>query len=455
MITRETIQKFDRPGPRYTSYPTAPVWDASVDSSVYIEKLKIFGRSGKTLSLYIHIPFCESLCRFCACHVLIHRQDEKYGDEYLRHLFAEIDLACRHIGRKVTVRQLHWGGGTPTFLSQGQIERLYGKLKDNFDIRPEGEIAIEIDPRTIDLPKLQLLRKLGFNRLSMGVQDFDPLVQQAVNRIQPFEQVRQFTGWARDLGFASINFDLIYGLPKQTRGSFDETMKKVLELRPERVALYSFAYLPWLKKHQLNFSQADLPAPDEKLDIFLSARGQFLEAGYNAIAMDHFALAGDELSRAYVNNRLYRNFMGYTVKPADEFIGLGLTSIGFLENTFFQNAKILKDYYSALDAGRLPVERGKDLSADDIIRQYVITQLMCHFNVDKEAFAAKFATAFDDYFSAEAEHIRYCEAEGLVYNTPGRIEVTDFGRVFVRNICMGFDFYLRQKEAVQRFSQTI
>lgn len=455
IINKQTILKFDVPGPRYTSYPTAPVWNESVNESVYIEKLKAFGRGNKTLSLYIHIPFCQTMCTFCGCNVVIRKQDEKYGDEYLSYLFKEMKLVAGYIGRKMKVKQFHLGGGTPTFLSEAQLERLFRQVQKYFDIDLTGEIAIEIDPRTIDYSKLKKLKDLGFNRISMGVQDFTPEVQQQVNRIQSFEVVKDFYGWCRELKFDSINFDLIYGLPEQTKQSFHDTVSKVIQLRPDRVALYSFAYVPWLKKHQQKIDQKELPVQDQKLDIFLDARDQFLSKGYEAIAMDHFALANDELAKSFKEGKLYRNFMGYTVKPADEYLGLGLTSIGFLENTFAQNYKELPKYYELLSENKLPIERGKELNMDDQIRQWVISQLMCQFNVDKIEFKKRFNQDFDSYFAEEKDHMIKCVKDDLLEVSAQKLQATDLGKIFIRNVCMGFDYYLRAKEAHQKFSRTV
>lgn len=464
VIDRTTVAKFDMPGPRYTSYPTAPVWSDEVNEAVYIQKLSAFGASDKTLSLYIHIPFCASLCSYCGCNVVIRNPDGRVGDEYLDYLFAEIQMVCRSMaggmplgggGIRRKVRQFHWGGGTPTFLNERQIERLYAGVQKYFDIDPDGEIAIEIDPRTIDKSKLRKLRALGFNRVSMGIQDFDKDVQKEVNRYQPYAVVREFNDWCRGLKFASVNFDLIYGLPRQTLEGFRATVKEVVALRPDRISLYSFAYVPWLKKHQRKINVERLPSNDEKLDIFLHARDAFVDAGYKAIAMDHFALEGDELSRAFEAGTLYRNFMGYTVKPADEYLGLGMTSISFMENTYVQNQKTLPAYYQALKEGHLPVERGRVLTQDDKIRQWTINSLMCRFAVDKSAFQKKFQVFFDQYFEKEQEHLRWCEDNRLIHLDNDRIDVIELGKIFIRNVCMGFDYYLRQKGAHQKFSRTV
>ena len=453
-LTKEKIQKYNQPGPRYTSYPTAPVWTDKVNERVYIEKLKQFGATPKTLSLYIHIPFCQTMCTYCACNVIIRRHDEKYADEYIHYLEREIDLVCGHIGRRKTIRQFHLGGGTPNFLNENQLKRLMAKIHAEFDIDASAEIAIEIDPRTVHQAQIRALREAGFNRISMGIQDFNHDVQVAANRIQPFELVETVTHFCRQAGIESINFDLIYGLPKQTVATFEETIQKVMVLKPDRIALYSFAYVPWLKKHQTKINIKDLPMADEKMDIFLTARMKFLENGYRAIAMDHFALETDELARAFNHEELYRNFMGYTVKPADEYIGLGITAIGFLENTYIQNHKILSAYYRLLDANKLPIERGVILSLDDQIRRWVINALMCQFKINKQQFKQAFQMDFDEYFLAEQGHIRQCVDEELLFMDNDSIRVSEAGKFFIRNICMGFDRYFKEQTS-KRFSQTI
>ena len=454
-ITRETISKFDISGPRYTSYPTAPEWSVEVKESAYQDKLTEFSHSDKTLSLYVHIPFCRSMCTFCACNVIIRQHHEKYGDEYLDYLFREMDLVYQWLSLKRKVRQLHFGGGTPTFLTEQQLERLFKKIQEYFEIDFEGEIAIEIDPRTIDREKIKLLRQLGFNRVSMGIQDFDLEVQKSVNRVQPFAMVKELNDWCRELQFKSVNFDLIYGLPYQNLEGFDKTIKKVIELKPDRIALYNFAYVPWLKKHQTKIDPQTLPSANTKLDIFLHSRQKLSEAGYQAIAMDHFALSSDELAVAFREGKLYRNFMGYTVKPADEYLGFGLTAIGFLENAYFQNYRTLPEYFRALERSEIPIERGKVLMEDDRIRQWVINSLMCQFQVDKTDFQRNFGENFDKYFKDEQGHIHRCCEDGLISFKPDKILVTDLGKLFIRNICMGFDWYLRQKGAHKQFSRTV
>lgn len=455
LISKHTIQKFDKPGPRYTSYPTAPEWSDTLDENIYFDKLQSFGLSNKTLSLYVHIPFCESMCTFCACNTIIRPKDEKYADEYLSYLFKEIELISSHINGKPKVRQLHWGGGTPTFLTNNQIERLFHKIEEHFSIDFTSEVAIELDPRTIDESKIKLLKKLGFNRISMGVQDVDEKVQMAINRIQPFNMLKDIYEICRQQNFQSINFDLIYGLPYQSKETFSKTIKEIISLKPDRIALYSFAYLPWLKKHQSKISESNLPSAESKLDIFLNAAEQFINHEYDAIAMDHFALKTDELAAAFRNGKLYRNFMGYTVKPADEYLGVGLSAIGFLENTFIQNNKLIKTYYSMLSNNKLPIERGKILTEDDIIRQWTINSFMCNFTLDKIEFFNKFSVSFDEYFKEEHDHLNQCKNDGLLTENEFEFRVTQLGKIFIRNVCMGFDYYLRQKNSHQKFSRTV
>jgi oxygen-independent coproporphyrinogen III oxidase len=454
-VDKSTLQKYDVAGPRYTSYPTAPQWSGDVNAETYASALASFGRNDKTLSLYVHIPFCEQLCYFCACNKVIRAREEKTGDEFLDYLFKEIDMVSGLLKRRKLIRQLHWGGGTPTFLSEAQIERLFSKIRSLFDIDLNEEIAIEIDPRTVTQSKLMLLRKLGFNRVSMGVQDFDEKVQDDINRVQPYAQVAQVHQWCRELKFESVNYDLIYGLPYQTRDTFKKTMDLVIGLRPDRIALYSFAYVPWLSKPQNKFNLNAIALHEEKLDIFLQSRAGLLANGYQAIAMDHFALTSDAMSQAFNEGKLHRNFMGYTLKAADEYIGVGPSAISFLEKTYVQNRKILPEYYEIIAQNRLPVERGKQLSRDDQVRQWVINSLMCQFQVDKQQFFDTFGYEFEDYFAEEAKHIHDCIEDGLITENSRQVLVTDLGKIFIRNVCMGFDLYLRQKNGHQRFSRTV
>jgi len=454
-LDRALLKKLDVQGPRYTSYPTAPEWESTFGEEGYQAALKTFGESDKTLSLYLHIPFCFNLCRFCGCSVLIRRKNEGIGNHYIEYLLKEADLVLAQMGRKPVVKQLHLGGGTPTFLTEQELRLLIHGLKARFEIDFNGEIAIEIDPRTVNKSKLETLKKLGFNRLSMGIQDFDEKVQENIDRHQPFEQVKAVVEDMRELGFKEINFDLIYGLPYQTQASMQKTLDKVIELTPDRIAFYSFAYVPWLKSQQKLLHTDKMPEGDNKMDLFLESRNQLLEAGYIAIAMDHFARENDSMTKAYREGKLYRNFMGYTVKPADEYIGLGITSIGFIENTFIQNIKELKAYEQTIDSGKLPITRGKALSKDDQIRRYVIQELMCHFEINKTSFNNKFNEKFDVYFTKQATTLKNLEKENLIELQEDKLKLTELGKLFVRNVAMAFDWYLQQETAHKRFSRTV
>ncbi|MCH7505510.1 oxygen-independent coproporphyrinogen III oxidase [PVC group bacterium] len=454
-LTRELIKKYDVAGPRYTSYPTAPVWKTLPSAEGYETKLKSFGRTERPLSIYIHIPFCESLCYFCACNKIIRKSLKTYGDQYIDYLAKEMELLCEFMGRKKPVIQLHWGGGTPTFLDEEQIKRLFNLTCEYFDIHPDGEISIEIDPRTTKKEKIRCLRELGFNRISMGVQDFHPEVQKDINRIQPYELVKEVYEACREYEFTSVNMDLIYGLPYQTQETFKETVERVIDLGPDRIALYSYANVPWLIKHQERMNRERIPDVDQKLDIFMQAREQFMAGGYLTIAMDHFAKKSDAMAEAFLDGTLWRNFMGYTLRPTDDFIGLGVSSIGFVGFAYFQNQKNLDQYYEDLDNGRFPIERGKILSDDDIKRQWVITSIMCRSGVDKREFENTFGESFDQYFSQEQRHLEKCEEDGLVEIGKEKIDVTPVGRIFIRNIAMGFDWYLRQKDSHKQFSKTV
>jgi oxygen-independent coproporphyrinogen-3 oxidase len=454
-ITAELVQKLSKPGPRYTSYPTAPEWKAWDTPQSYIRALNLLGQSDHSVSLYVHIPFCPKMCYYCGCNVVIRKSNTNVGDEYIDYLEKELQLVTGHIDKKTTLKQVHLGGGTPNFLSSDQLRRLWALITTFFNIDPDAEIAIEIDPRTIHIDQLHTLKELGFNRISMGIQDFDPTVQDVINREQPFDMVQELIGNLRALNFTSINMDLIYGLPNQTLDSFSETIKKVISLNPDRIALYSFAYVPWLKSHQKLLVEKDIPAGKEKLDLFLDARDRFLKSGYDAIGMDHFAKKTDDIAKAYATGTLHRNFMGYTTKPADDYIGIGVTAIGYVSETFSQNTHELKDYYDALDRDVLPSVKGLVLGPDDLIRQWIIKQFMCAFQLDKTAFSKKFLCDFEDYFEDELLHLNRCEEEGLVTQTPTHIYITDLGRFFIRNVAMGFDAYLQKSQTQKKFSNTI
>ena len=448
-ITAQTILKHNKRGPRYTSYPTVPEWKDAISQ----EHLKTVYRNPNTpKALYIHIPFCQSLCWYCGCNTIIKKQ-KSHADTYLDYLFKEIDQIHVLAGQKLNITQLHWGGGTPNFLTEKQTIRLLDKLDEAFEIDYNGELAIEVDPRTTTEEQIYLLRKLGFNRISMGIQDFSPDVQKAINRIQSFEDVKKLYDFCRYMDFDSINFDLIYGLPKQTVEKYKDTIRKTIELKPDRIALYSYAWLPQFKSHMKLIKENDLPKAEEKLNIFLEAEKLFKDNDYDEIAMDHFALKSDELSKAAKSNKLFRNFMGYTTQTTQETVGLGLSSISYLENTFFQNHASLKDYYQSIEINTIPASKMKVLSEDDIIRNWTIQSLMCNQLLNKNDFYQKFRYNFDEYFENELPSLKeYIDEEFVLHNATD-ISVTEKGRYFLRNICMTFDGYLGKSQ--NTFSQTV
>ena len=457
-ISPELLRRFDVSGPRYTSYPTA---DRFVEAFGEADYMRALGQRSAgvavrplPLSLYIHIPFCESLCYYCACNKVVTKHHE-HGSEYLRYLSREVDLHVAQLGLGNPVSQLHLGGGTPTFLSDDELYALMAMLKRNFSFSPQGEYSIEIDPRTIDDTRLTVLRELGFNRLSYGVQDFDPAVQKAVHRIQSFEEVRALTLSARELGFESVNFDLIYGLPQQTPESFERTLAQVNELRPSRIALYAYAHLPERFKPQRRIAAAELPAAPAKVAMLARALEVFEQAGYVYVGMDHFALPDDALAVAKRQGRLHRNFQGYSTQPDCDLIGLGVSSIGRIGATYSQNAKTLEDYYDLLDQGRFPVQRGLALTRDDLARRSAIMALMCQGELEFESLEIAYLMNFKRYFAAELERLAEMERQGLVEVLADRIKVTPMGWYFVRGVAMVFDSYLQGDRQRQRFSKII
>lgn len=457
-ITLDLLKKYDRPGPRYTSYPTAVEFAGTFGPAEYTARLAEADRLAGALSLYAHLPFCEHRCTFCGCHVVI-TQDADVVTKYLGYLHREIDMLAAHLPNRRQVSQYHWGGGTPTHLTPSEMEALHRKVTDHFVLEPDAEVAVEVDPRHTSVEQINLLRTLGFNRLSMGVQDFDPDVQAAVDRNQTEAQTRTMYDLGRAKGFASINLDLIYGLPLQTKAKFGRTVDVVIGMRPDRVALYSYAHVPWIRAQQKWIEPKDLPSPEDKLQLFLDSRDRFLAAGYVEIGMDHFALPGDELAEARSKRRLHRNFMGYTVKMGSDMVAVGVSGIGDVRGAFSQNEKKLSRYYEVLDEGRLPVERGYPLDRDDLIRRETITRLMCNLWLDTPAIEREFGIVFADYFSAELAALRAPDGpvvEGFVAIEPDHLEVVGLGRFFVRNIAMIFDRYLESRSGGKPvFSRTV
>jgi oxygen-independent coproporphyrinogen-3 oxidase len=441
----ELLERYDKPGPRYTSYPTAVEFSEDVGAADYEARLAAVAKSDEPLSLYFHLPFCHERCTFCGCHVIITKKHEVATD-YLDFLHREIDLVADRLGERTRVRQYHWGGGTPTFLSAAEMEALFEKSASRFRIEPDAEVAIEVDPRVTSDEQLELLRRLGFNRLSMGVQDFTPEVQAAINRNQTEAETRALVEKCRKLGFDSLNVDLIYGLPKQSVEAFVGNLERVLALRPERVAVYSYAHVPWMKVNQRKTEEEFLPSPAVKLRLFAEARRAFTDAGYDPIGMDHFALPDDELAVAAREGKLHRNFMGYTTRPAPDMIGLGISSIGDVGHAYFQNHKILPKYKAALDAGELPVLRGVALTASDRLRRDVIQSIMCNWRVDKRTIEARYGVVFDETFATELSDLASEVENGFVELDGHEIRVVGPGRMFVRNVAMIFDERLRRME---------
>ena len=453
IFDKRLIEKYDKAGPRYTSYPPATEFTEEVTCEDYEVKLKESNERKTPLSLYFHIPFCESACWFCGCNVIIsHRKD--VTRPYLEFMYKEMDMLSEIIDTSRKVIQLHWGGGTPNFLSNEEIRELMEEIKKRFNIDPDGEISIEIDPRYLSEGQLETIREVGFNRISMGVQDFDEEVQKAINRMQTEELMKEVMAKLRDLGFSSINIDLVYGLPHQTYEKFEKTIDKTIELSPDRVAVFNFAYVPWLKPLQRKLDPSTLPPPEEKLKILEMTVEKFQDAGYVFIGMDHFAKPEDELSIAQRKGELWRNFQGYTTKKGVELIGIGATSIGMLYDAYFQNYKTTRAYYNALREDRLPIMRGYILNEDDIIRREVIMDLMCNLGVRFKKIEDMFGIKFKDYFEREINELGEMERDGLIKISDESIDVLPLGRLLIRNVAMIFDVHTRNKKEA-RFSRTI
>lgn len=454
-VTVDLLRRYDRPGPRYTSYPTAPMWGDGVTNQEYREALQSAAqRTEEPLALYCHIPFCRSRCFYCGCNTCATR-DTGQMDKYLQALHMEMGSVEELLGNARAVSQLHFGGGTPTYIGVEQLRDLITRLGSHFELAADCEMSIEVDPRITSAVDISGLREIGFNRISFGVQDFDSTVQRAIGRIQSADQVRALLEAARRAGYKGINFDLIYGLPRQTPESFQQTIETVLAMGPDRVALYSFAYLPRLRPNQAKIREADLPDTETKYQLFSDAMNAFIHSGYRQIGMDHFALPQDELALAQRDGRLHRNFMGYTVQAAPEMIGLGMSSIGYINETFVQNASSLDVYEEMMRKSSLAVYRGLRLSCDDLVRQYVIGNLMCNFRVLFRSLEEKFKVAYSDYFAAEDAGLEPFLRDGLLVRGDDGLHVTPVGRTFVRNIAMTFDHYLRDRKKSTVFSRTI
>ena len=454
LFNETLIRRYDVSGPRYTSYPTAVQFRDNFDGQAYAEAVAVSNENSQRaatpqpLSLYFHIPFCDTVCFYCGCNKVV-TKDRSKAAPYLERLHKEIEMQAAIFDSDRPVDQLHWGGGTPTFISHQEIETLMSVTRQHFKMHDDdsGEYSIELDPREVTDETLGLLRKVGFNRVSLGVQDFDAQVQKAVNRIQSEEKTLAVINEARQLGFKSISVDLIYGLPFQTRESFATTVEKIISVSPDRVSVFNYAHLPEMFKPQRRINADDLPSASEKLAILKLTMEQFAQNGYIYIGMDHFAKPEDELAIAQNNNTLYRNFQGYSTHADCDLIAMGITSINQVGNTYSQNVKTLDEYYERIDAGVFPIYRGIKLDADDLLRRAVITQLICHFNLEFKAIEHKFNIKFPEYFAVELNEFEPMIKDGLVKIDNYEIHVLPAGRLLIRNICMIFDKYLRETKS--------
>lgn len=453
---RELIAGLPSSGPRYTSYPTADRFHGGFREKEYLEALHSRGAdaSNKPLSLYIHIPFCNTICYYCGCNKII-TKDKGRADAYIEYLEKEMKLLAPHLGGRHQLAQLHFGGGTPTFLSDNQLERVFEMIRKYFQLIPDGEYSIEIDPRKVSRETVLKLGRLGFNRMSVGIQDFDPKVQAAVNRIQSYEETKEVIDAAREAGFKSVSVDLIYGLPYQTSESIKTTIDTVLSLDPDRLALYHYAHLPHVFKPQRRIDTAAVPGSEEKLDMLQYCVQTLTERGYVFIGMDHFAKPDDELSVALEKGLLQRNFQGYSTYADCDLVAIGVSSIGKIGNTYSQNERDIDAYYAAIDEGRLPVMRGYQLNQDDILRRNIIQDLMCRFALDYRVYENISGTPFDRYFKDELADLEKLADLGLVSLNKQGLTVTPKGRFLIRNIAMVFDYHLRHKETKVKYSQTV
>jgi oxygen-independent coproporphyrinogen III oxidase len=454
MLSADLIARYNRPGPRYTSYPTAPQFSPEFSCADYAQLLR--SRVKKGLSLYFHLPFCRSMCNYCGCHMKVTHRSEVIT-RYVDHLLMEIDLVSDQPGEEAdSVRQIHWGGGTPTYLAPDEIELIMAHTRSRFAVEPDAEVSIEADPRGLTTAHLESSRRAGFDRISFGVQCFDPDVQLAIGRIQPHELVRKAVDNSRETGFSGIAFDLIYGLPHQTPERFARTLERTVSMAPDRISVFSYAHVPWMKRHQRLIDEAALPSPEAKIGLFLLAIEKLTSAGYVRIGMDHFARKGDSLAVALAGGGLYRNFQGYSTHAGLDVLALGVSGISQLDRGFAQNVKDIPAYYAAVRDGRLPTERGLVLSDDDRVRRDVINTLMCHMSIDTGVIEKRWEIDFDAYFPGVRHALQALEQDGLVRGALDRVvEVTDTGRLFVRNVAMLFDAYLKAPSDKPVFSRTI
>ncbi len=457
IVDIEMLRRYDRPGPRYTSYPTEPQFTTEFGQQEFQEEIRRTNKNYNPvdLSLYFHLPFCDTLCYFCGCTMIITHNRQRI-DEYIDYLLKEIKLISSKIKSGRQVAQLHWGGGTPTYLSPEQIRRLFDGIREHFDFHRDAEIGVEIDPRGLTDAHLDALRDVGFNRASMGVQDFEPKVQETINRLQSEELTRWAFQGLRARGFDSINLDLIYGLPFQTVDSFSRTLDRIIDVSPDRLAVFNYAHVPWMKKHQRIIENTTLPKASEKLCILKATIEKLTSVGYVYIGMDHFAKADDSLTQAFYEKTLYRNFQGYSTQSGCDLYGLGMSSISQLQDVYAQNIKEIPNYYQTIDNNELATHRGYRLTQDDRLRRYVIMRLMCDFELNKRRVEEKFQINFDRYFADTLPELERFAADGLIESPNGVIAVTDMGRLLIRNITMLFDKYLAQKKVSKPlYSRTV
>ena len=453
----ELINRFDINGPRYTSYPSADRFHNEFKASDYIMALQNVAKSDKPLSLYFHIPFCQNICYYCGCNKII-TKDHGRSAKYIKYLQKEIEMVVGHLGKlgeRIPITQLHWGGGTPTFLSHDEMTELMGAIHEHFELLDGGEFSIEIDPRQVKEVDIALLAKLGFNRISLGVQDFNLDVQKAVHRVQTYEETMSVMQWATKYGFTSSSIDLIYGLPKQTPETFKETVDAVIGMDPDRLSVYSYAHLPHIFKPQRRIESADLPSAPDKLSILANTISQLIDAGYKYIGMDHFAKPDNELSIAQREGRLHRNFQGYSTQAECDLLAFGISSIGKVDNCYVQNVRTAPEYYDLLDADQLPTLRGISLTGDDELRRALIGELMCQFELDTEKFSAERNINFNSYFKEELVDLKDLEQAGLVEWQGSRIVVPIKGRLLVRRVAMVFDKYLRKQTTQASYSKLV
>ena len=452
----ELLQKFDINGPRYTSYPSADRFHSDFSEQDYVGALQRVAKLKEPMSLYFHLPFCPNICYYCGCNKII-TKDHGRSAKYIKYLAKEMAMVTKVMGAqgRIPVTQLHWGGGTPTFLSHEEMRELMHHTNEHFELLPGGEYSIEIDPRRVSEQDIALLAELGFNRISLGVQDFNLAVQEAVHRIQTIEETQAVIDWSRKYGFKSRSVDLIYGLPKQTPATFKETVDAVLKMNPDRLSVYNYAHLPHIFKPQRRIAETDLPPAADKLDILSNTITRLGEAGYVFIGMDHFAKPDDELAIAQQEGKLHRNFQGYSTQAECDLLAFGISSIGKVDDCYSQNVRTLDEYYAALDTGHLPVLRGLQLDQDDLLRRELIGELMCQFALNTKVFASDHQIDFQDYFKTELEELKDLERAGLLEWRNGDIVVPIKGRLLARRVAMTFDRHLRESQARGTYSKVL